>query len=110
MRRIRLENAQPGMIIAKTIFTDEGKILLNTGVELKERYIQRLKELGIPAIYVRDEAGDFEIPDVVSEETRLRAIQALRNTVNEVKLGKELNLRSVTESVEAIVNEVLANR
>lgn len=110
MRRIRVEKLEPGMVIARPIYSDEGKILLNSGVPIKERFILRLQELGIPSIYIQDELGDYEIPEVISEATRNMAIQTLRNCVNQVRLGKTLNLESVEQTVSKIMDEVLANK
>ena len=110
MRRVRLENLVPGMIVARPIYSNEGKILLNSGVSLKQRFIERLEELGIPSIYIQDELGDYEIPEVISEATRNLAIQTLRNSVNQVRLGKNLNVDSVEQIASKIIDEVLANQ
>lgn len=109
MRRIRTEQLKPGMIIARPIYSDDGKILLNSGVELKERFILRLEQLGIASVYIQDDLGDYEIPEVISEATRVKAIQTLRNSVNQMRLGKTLDLTSVEESVTKIIDEVLDN-
>ena len=74
MRRIRVDKVVEGMILAKTIYSTDGNILLNAGIVLKRSYISRFKEIGIFEIYVDDEISrDIVLNDVVSDETRFEA-------------------------------------
>ena len=36
MQRIRLEELKPGMVVAKPIYDQEGRVLLNRGVVLRD--------------------------------------------------------------------------
>ncbi len=110
MHRVRVEKLEPGMIVARPIYSNDEKVLLNSGVVLKERFIRRLEELGIASIDIQDELGDYVPLDVISQATRNRAIQILRNSVNQVRLGKTLDLESVESCVSKIIDEVLSNR
>jgi hypothetical protein len=42
MRRIRISELNSGMIVARTITDSEGRILLRSGVQLNEHYIDKL--------------------------------------------------------------------
>lgn len=109
MRRISTEKLEPGMIVGRPVFSDEGRILLNSGVELKQSFIYRLLELGIPSIYIQDEYGEFHVPELISEATRNHAIQTLRRSVNQIQLGQHLNVDCIEEVVGKIIDEVLTN-
>ena len=60
-------------ILGKNIFTDDGSILLRTGVKLTEQYITKLKELGVFYVYVEDERLD----DVEVEDERISNLKAI---------------------------------
>ena len=47
MRRILLENVVTGMKLAKPLYSAEGTILLHAGIELNERFVNRIKELDV---------------------------------------------------------------
>ncbi|MDD3365612.1 MAG: hypothetical protein PHZ03_11580, partial [Syntrophomonas sp.] len=77
MRKIPLDYASEGMLLGRSIIDSEGNILLRTGVELDDNYINRLFELGIHYLYIRDETyGETEeYEDVISEETRISTVK-----------------------------------
>jgi hypothetical protein len=55
MRRISIHYAEPGMVVARNVFSADGKMLLAAGMILKDTYIERIKELGIQTIYIQDD-------------------------------------------------------
>ncbi|SMB90653.1 metal dependent phosphohydrolase [Thermanaeromonas toyohensis ToBE] len=117
MRVLPLECLRPGMVVARPIFDAEGRVLLNKGVILKPYYIQRLRELGIPAVYIADETGpEEEIADVVSEATRLKALKLVKETMEGVKgnrsAGKAtlIEPQRVRQVVENIIEDLLSHK
>ncbi len=69
MRKISLENIRTGMHIARSIYLDDGKILLGAGVELKDEYIERLHSFNISEIYIDDELSqDIDVQDIIEEK------------------------------------------
>lgn len=111
MRRISLQNLKPGMVVARAIFGSDGRILLHSGVILSNSYIQRLGELEIDSIYIRDEIfGDLQYRDVVSDETRSYTIRMVRENFNKLGKNHNLNIGAVKGTVGNIVDELLVNR
>lgn len=83
MRKIRVSHCKTGMILGKAIFYNGTVILLESGTELTLSYIDRLSNLGITEIYIEDDISEnIIIRDVVKEETRLEAIEFIKNTMN----------------------------
>ncbi|WP_258358715.1 HD-GYP domain-containing protein [Moorella sulfitireducens] len=79
MRKLSVDSLKPGMVVARAIYSAEGQVLLNKGVVLKPGFIIRLKEMGVPAVYIRDNLlGELEVEDTVSEQTRLAAVKTVR--------------------------------
>ncbi|MDF2930039.1 MAG: metal dependent phosphohydrolase, partial [Anaerospora sp.] len=52
MRNITLDEIQPGMYLSKSLILDDGTVLLHEGIEMKERYIQYLRNQGITSLFV----------------------------------------------------------
>lgn len=111
MKRIFVKDLQPGMVVARAIFTSDGRILLHSGMILTDSYISRLDQLGISSVYIRDEIfGDFDIPDVVSEETRIETTKVMRDSFTRLEKRHSLNIRMVKQQVDGIIDELLMNR
>ncbi|MCX7711877.1 MAG: HD-GYP domain-containing protein [Clostridia bacterium] len=110
MRRMQVESLVPGMKLAKTIFTSDGRILLASGIELKDNFIDRLKLNGITEIFIEDEiSSDVEVVDVVSENTRLEAKQIVKNLMEQKNFADTLSSDKVKELINKIIDELLAN-
>ncbi|MDD2373252.1 MAG: HD-GYP domain-containing protein [Syntrophomonadaceae bacterium] len=111
MNRITVQNLKPGMVVARAIFSSDGRILLHSGIILSNRYIKRLTEFEINSVYIRDEIfGEVECCDVVADKTRINAIKMVRENFNQLEKNHSLNTRAVKGMVENIVDELLENR
>jgi len=86
MRKVQLGMVKPGDKVAKSIFQDNGNVLLGEGVELNERYIQRLENLGIDFLYIEDgNTTDILPEDTIRDETRSNAVNVIYKTMNSFK-------------------------
>ncbi len=111
MHKISITNVKPGMVIARTITSSSGNILLSKGVALTPMFIHRLKELKIPAVYIRNEyLQECEVTDVISEKTRLETQKTVRGIFDEVYRNKRIDIGAAKAAVNNIVDELLRNR
>jgi HD-GYP domain-containing protein (c-di-GMP phosphodiesterase class II) len=111
VRRITVQNLKSGMVVARAIFSSDGRILLHSGIILSNSYIKRLSEFEINSVYIRDEVfGDVECCDVVADKTRVNAIKMVRENFNQLEKNHSLNTRAVKGTVGNIVDELLENR
>ncbi len=111
MRVIPLEKVKPGMVIERPVIGLGGKVLLSRGVKIDERYIKRLKEIGISALYIRDDnIGKVEYDDVVSERTRLEVINVTRDVMNNIRLTSDFDIKGVNKAVDDLVSELLISK
>lgn len=86
MKKVHIDRVVPGDVLAKTIFQDNGNVLLGTGVEVTDRYIQRLRNMGIDYIYIDDKLTDDIIPEeTISDATRSAAVNEVYKTMNAFK-------------------------
>jgi HD-GYP domain-containing protein (c-di-GMP phosphodiesterase class II) len=86
MRKVQLALAKPGDRVARSIFQENGNVLLGAGVELSERYIDRLRILGIDFLYIEDGlSSDIEPEETIRDETRTKAVNEIYKTMNSFK-------------------------
>jgi len=110
MRRINIRYLQPGMTVARTIYSSSGKVLLAAGMKITPKYIKRLREVGVASVYVKDDLFDGNIPDVLSEKSRLETTQLVKESFLALEANQRINIRAVKEIVDNIIDELLANR
>lgn len=80
MRLISIGSCQPGMRLGKSIYSEEGLVLLGVHVELTQSMINRLAKYGINHLYVEDpRTDDIVIPDMIEDETRIKSMTVLRS-------------------------------
>jgi HD-GYP domain-containing protein (c-di-GMP phosphodiesterase class II) len=81
MRLMPLSMCRPGMRLGKTIYNEEGIVLLAVNVELTQRLLDRLNRYGIDYLSIMDSrTDDIIIEDVIQETTRVRGVREIRNT------------------------------
>ena len=117
MRKVPVWALEPGMKIARPIYDARGTLLLNSGLEVKNEYIDHLQMLGIPAIYIEDRViPDVEIEDVILDETRQKAKKMIHDFVLEAKKQPEKSIpqlvyahQGIKNVLQEIVDQLLAN-
>lgn len=105
---ISTKSLKEGMICARPIFASNGAVLIDEGVLIKERYISKLKDLGIANIYVRDDLDDkIEIHDIVRSELKQSSLIAIENIMNNICLFDEGEFEHIKGIIVSIVDELL---
>jgi putative nucleotidyltransferase with HDIG domain len=108
MRQLSVNRLTPGDILGRTIYTNDGRVLLGKGVTFTQSYIDRLKNLGISIVYIDDEMSrDIIIADIISEEHRREALMSLENSAQAVLVGKDFDGFKVKKVVNNIIADVL---
>ena len=76
----RVEELEGGESLAKPIVLDIGTVLIYEDTILKKEYIEKLKELGIEEVYVREEKKNEKSSPTIEEQVR----QEYSNKVKEL--------------------------
>ncbi|MBH5318528.1 HD-GYP domain-containing protein [Paenibacillus sp. GSMTC-2017] len=85
MRLLPISQCEPGMRLAKKIFSEDGIVLLGDHMELTSRLITRLEQCGVQYVYVEDHrTEDVTPPSIISEETFRIAIKEIRSSFREM--------------------------
>ncbi len=78
MQYLRIEHITPGMMLAKAIIGDDGRLLVGAGNKISETVLKRMVNMGFQGAYI-DTPGfeDITIEDVIPDELRAQAFEAL---------------------------------
>lgn len=111
MKYTSVEFVEPGNVLARTIFTNDGRALLNKGTQLTVGMISTLRRVGVTALYI-DEAllRDVVLEEAVSEQTRREALHSLAEAVQYVQSGRDFSSKLITQTTTSIVNELFKNK
>ncbi|RSK26382.1 HD-GYP domain-containing protein [Bacillus sp. HMF5848] len=120
MRLVSIYNCEVGLELAKPIYDENARILLNSGTVLNEAFINRLKSKKISHIYIKSEVTEnLEVEDNISQELRLKTTSTLTNVFDLIAKGKSGNshalarvkgVHQVKNSVQEILQELRASK
>lgn len=86
MRLLSINSLKPKMVIGSTIWNESGLPLIQKNVELSDRMINRLKQLGIQYVYIDDAISKgIEIEDTVPFPVRKKAVKQITDSFHELK-------------------------
>lgn len=80
VRLMPVDAVSEGCYLAKTIYDNNGRVLLRQGVMLTESLIKKIRSIDIYSMYIQDEYSSDIIEDVIKPELRQKAIKAVKDT------------------------------
>ncbi|KAB2334755.1 HD-GYP domain-containing protein [Cytobacillus depressus] len=108
MRLVATTSVEAETILAKAIYNEKGQILLNEGIMLKDVMIQRLQDLGISYIFIKEEGTeDIEYKGTLSDPMRREAIQTISATFQEIQNDPQLTSSFVVERASKRFSELI---
>jgi HD-GYP domain-containing protein (c-di-GMP phosphodiesterase class II) len=110
MRRLAVENAQLGMILARAIYDGSGTLILDSGTVLDAIHLPVLPRLEVKEIIVQDaRVDDVIIVPLISEETEAHGVRLLHSLMdsNRGKLLEHIkvDLSSVDRSAKEMIQD-----
>lgn len=110
MRRVNIDSIQSGVKLARTIFNSDGGVLLTQGVEIRESYLNKLKEHGISEVYLDDDiSAGVKANDVIDEQTRSEAVVLVKKMMNNYQFSTSMDVEEVKKMVNKLLDELLKN-
>ncbi|MBY0124218.1 HD-GYP domain-containing protein [Bacillus sp. S/N-304-OC-R1] len=108
MRLVATSYVEAGAVLAKAIYNEKGQILVNAGITLKEKMIERLQELGISYIFIKEEGTeDIEYNETISDSTRREAIQTISSTFEQIQKDPKLTSSFVVEKASKRFSDII---
>ncbi|MDO5291252.1 MAG: HD-GYP domain-containing protein [bacterium] len=110
MRLVSTSMLSADMILAKSIYHNDC-LILKAGQKDLMRYINHLNNMGIEYLYIDDKKSEgIEVPDVISEKTRVKCKRVLRDTIGKVSNGALGDTGEIGGIINTILDEILYNK
>lgn len=110
MRLVATSTVKEGATLAKAIYNERGQILLNEGVVLGERLLERLQNKGISYIYIKDsETEDIQYKSPIPDKLRRTAISTIESTFRQLQNNSKLSESFVIEKASKQLIELIRN-
>jgi putative nucleotidyltransferase with HDIG domain len=111
MRYVATNTVKSGTILARAIYNNKGQILLSEGVVLKEGLIQRLCDIGIHYIYIKDSnTEDISYKEVVPRKLKSKAINEIGKVFNQIKfdstIPSSIVIENASRDLTALIREL----
>jgi len=88
MRLISTAKLKIGDRIGKSLYSDNGTLLLGKGVELTVGLIQKIEEHEIYFVYIDDEISkDIEVKNIIEEEEMVKIVTSIKKVMDEAVFG-----------------------
>lgn len=94
MRFVPINCIKEGSYLAKTIYDNEGRVLLARDIQLTNSLLKRVQQIGILSLYINDEYSQNEIEDVIKPEIKQKAISTIKSTFEALQKHNESLIRS----------------
>jgi HD-GYP domain-containing protein (c-di-GMP phosphodiesterase class II) len=108
MRRLAVENAQMGMILARGIYDGSGNMILDAGTVLDAIHLPVLPRLEVKDIIIQDSrVDDVIIVPAISEETEAHAIRLLHKLMDSNRGTLIDHIKLDMPSVDRVVKEII---
>ncbi|WZL82263.1 HD domain-containing phosphohydrolase [Vallitaleaceae bacterium 9-2] len=128
MRLVPIGSIKEGSLLAKSIYDEEGRVLLNHGIELTESLIDKLKVNQVYAVHIADDYSVGEIKDVIRPELRHLAVKEIKTVFEAIRKEVERTIQTLKseqaqmnrrlrlmvdqkyfQSIEQIINEMMGD-
>ncbi len=111
MRKILLEHAKKGDVVGRNLYSSNGNILLSAGIRLTDKYIEKLQELGVDDIYIKDGVSkDIFIEDAIKEETLINVRKNMAEEMDKIKLSRTEDAYISMKLIGNIMEYILENK
>lgn len=102
----KINELEGGEILARNIMTWDYQIILPEGIAIRKDYIEKLKELGISEVYIKNETKSEEIVILKSE-----AEESIRETVKDIlerhTYQNNEELSELSDTADNIISNIL---
>ncbi|KUO74711.1 MAG: hypothetical protein APF81_17925 [Desulfosporosinus sp. BRH_c37] len=112
MHCVNVDQLEPGAVVAKTFFGENGRLMIRQGTKITDDLINRMKSHNITMIFIEDNLNTVGCNDIIKPELRAEAIQSLE----QIYLSAKDHIQSkdkfgvvLDNIVKAIIDDLASN-
>ncbi len=111
MKRKKVEELEGGESLAKPILLDIGTVLIYEDTVLKKEYIEKLSELGIDEVYIRDDKEESPTEQAtIEEQVRQEYSDKVKELLERHIHNNNNNIGELQEVAQNIFDEVIEKK
>ena len=107
MKRCKVDNLIGTEILARDVFTPEYQVLLSEGMLLKQEYIEKLRELEIKEVYIKDDEPYTKTVLILREEVEESLKFKVRNILEKHTYSHNEELEELCQMADRIITNIL---
>ena len=107
MRLCKVDDLKGTEVLAKDVMTLEYKVLLSAGTLLKPEYIEKLKELNIRDVYVKEEVPDAKQVVILKEEVEADFRSKVKSILEKHTYSHNEKLMELSQTADYIITNIL---
>lgn len=107
MKLYRVDDLKGMEILARDVFTPEYQVLLSQGMLLKQEYIQKLKELEIKEVYIRDDEPDTKMVVILKKEIKDFFKSKVQDILEKYTYRHNEKLEELSRTADNIITNIL---
>lgn len=107
MKLCKTTDLKGGEILARTVMTPGFKVLLSDGVVLRPEYIDKIKELGITEVYIKEDASHEK--EVLLLKSNLESLfhDKVKKILEKHTYSKNEELMELSQTADSIISNIL---
>ena len=107
MKRCKVEDLTGTEVLAKDVFTPEYQILLSVGMPLKQEYIEKLRELDIKEVYIKEDEPYTKTVVILREEVEASFKSKVKSILEKHTYSHNDKLAELGQMADHIITEIL---
>lgn len=108
MRLEYIDRVTENDVLGKSILTDDGQVLLRSGVKITSSYINKLKALGVFYIYIEDDRlSDIYVEDERLNELKKNTIKNFSSVIKNLTNNNNADFKDSLSKVEELVDYLI---
>lgn len=113
MQKVSVQNLRQGMTTYNQLRAADGRVLLGSRVELNERYIQRIQDMGIFSLSITNpiiERMGLIYEETLSDEHKSEVTKKLKGIFDDAKKGVLIDVQRISALAKIIEDTVRKNQ
>lgn len=106
MRLCKVDDLTGTEVLARGVMTSEYNVLLSAGTLLKHEYIEKLKELNVREVYIKEEPDTKEVV-ILKEEVEESFKAKVKNILEKHTYSHNENLIELCQTADTIIGNIL---
>ncbi len=108
MKLCKLEDITAESVLAKPVLTSDYTVLLSEGIVLRSEYIEKLKEMGIKEVYIKQERiPDAEEVAILKKDIENNVKTQIKNVLERHTYNHNEELSILNDAAENVISNIL---